>query len=90
MSKEQEINERVKNLPLEQRNMLAEAIDVLSLCCGEHGGQALVVFVPPDSDIAQLFVFNSDEAAAYDMSDFARSHMESLMLKDMPPKERLN
>lgn len=90
MSKAQEINERVKDLPTEQRNMLADVIDALSLCCGEHGGQALVVFVPPESVIAQLFIFNSNEVEAYGMSDFAREHMAALIVKDMPTKEKLN
>lgn len=90
MSKEQEIKERVEKLPPEHRKLLADTIDVLSQCFEKEGGMALVVFVPPESPIAQLFVLNASDVEAYDMTNFAREHIESLIVKDMPPKEMLN
>lgn len=90
MSAGQEVKDRIEALPSEHRKMLADAIDVLSQCFGEDGGKALMVFVPAESIIAQMFVFNANEMDAYDMSAFVKAHMDAIVRANMPEKEMLN
>ncbi len=90
MSTGQEVKDRIEALPSEHRKMLADAIDALSQCFGEEGGKALMVFVPAESSIAQMFVFNANEIDAYEMSSFVKAHMEAAVVADMPEKEMLN
>jgi len=90
MATGEEINTRIASLDLEQRKMLADAVDVLSQCFGDGQGRAIIVFVPPNVDIAQTFVMNCAEHEAWAMASFVKDQMEAIMTKDMPSKERLN
>ena len=90
MSTLEEMNARVSKLSTEHRAMLADAFDVLSQCFGDVGGMAMLVFVPPEEDIAQIFLMNCDEAGAYDLASFAKAHVDAMVMHDMPEKEHLN
>jgi len=90
MPVKQEVQDRVVALSLEHRQMLANALDVLSQCFGEKGGKSLLVFSPPTSDMAQIFILNCNEADAYDLSKFAQEHIETMVTAGMPDKEMLN
>ncbi len=90
MSTVEELNERVSKLSTEHRAMLADAFDVLSQCFGDEKGSAMLVFVPPEENIAQIFLMNCSEADAYSIADFAKTHVEAMVTRGMPDKEHLN
>jgi hypothetical protein len=90
MATGKEVTERIESFSVEHRQMLADLIEVLSLCFGKGKGMAMVVFVPPEEDIAQMFMLNCDEQDAYSMSAFALEQTTEMLTIGMPEKEMLN
>lgn len=81
---------RIAELDDEARAHLQLVLATIVNCYGDADGQAVVVYAPVDSTLAEIITINCTDMDAAVLVRSANSYLQFLNIKDAPAKEKFN